>query len=123
MLGSLDQSATHLVVGNDYESALDQAELVVISPGVPSRLEALERVRRRGAKVISELDLASRFLTAPLLAVTGTNGKSTTVTLIGKMLQETGKRIFVGGNLGTATSEAAVHSPASQAQTGSSPPV
>ncbi len=110
VLGSLDQAATRLVLGRDYESALDQAELVVISPGVPYRLEALERVRRRGAKVISELDLASRFLSAPILALTGTNGKSTTVTLIGKMLQENGKRIFVGGNLGTAISEAAVQS-------------
>ncbi len=110
MLGSLDQAATRLVLGNDYESALSQAELVVISPGVPYRLEALERVRRRGVKVISELDLASRFLSAPILALTGTNGKSTTVTLIGKMLQESGKRVFVGGNLGTAISEAAVQS-------------
>lgn len=110
MLGSLDQAATRLVLGRDYESALDQAELVVISPGVPYRLEALERVRRRGTKVISELDLASRFLSVPILALTGTNGKSTTVTLIGKMLQESGKQIFVGGNLGTAISEAAVQS-------------
>ena len=110
ILGSLDQAATRLVLGNDYESALSQAELVVISPGVPYRLEALERVRRRGVKVISELDLASRFLSAPILALTGTNGKSTTVTLIGKMLQESGKRVFVGGNLGTAISEAAVQS-------------
>ncbi|MDF0673789.1 MAG: UDP-N-acetylmuramoyl-L-alanine--D-glutamate ligase [Nitrospira sp.] len=110
MLGSLDQAATRLVLGSDYESALDQAELVIVSPGVPYRLEALERVRRRGTKVISELDLASRFLSAPILALTGTNGKSTTVTLIGRMLQESGKRIFVGGNLGTAISEAAVQS-------------
>ncbi len=110
VLDSLDQAATRLVLGNNYESALDQADLVVISPGVPYRLEALERVRRRGTKVISELDLASRFLSAPILALTGTNGKSTTVTLIGKMLQESGKRIFVGGNLGTAISEAAVQS-------------
>ncbi|HWV47344.1 MAG TPA: UDP-N-acetylmuramoyl-L-alanine--D-glutamate ligase [Nitrospira sp.] len=109
-LGSLDQATTRLVVGSDYESALDQAELVVISPGVPYRSEALERVRRRGAKVIGELDLASRFLSTPILALTGTNGKSTTVTLIGKMLQESGKRVFVGGNLGTAISEAAVQS-------------
>lgn len=108
VLGSLDQVAARLVLGSDYESALDQAELVVISPGVPYRLEALERVRLRGAKVISELELASRFLSAPILALTGTNGKSTTVTLIGKMLQESGRRIFVGGNLGTAISEAAV---------------
>ncbi len=110
VLGSLDQPGTRLVLGRNYESALDQAELVVISPGVPYRSEALERVRRRGVKVISELDLASRFLSAPILAVTGTNGKSTTVTLIGKMLQASGKRTFVGGNLGTAISEAAVQS-------------
>ena len=110
VLGSLDQAATRLVLGSDYESALDTAELVVISPGVPYRLEALEGVRRRGVKVISELDLASRFLSVPMLALTGTNGKSTTVTLIGKMLQEIGKRVFVGGNLGTAISEAAVQS-------------
>lgn len=110
VLDSLDQAATRLVLGNDYESALDQTDLVVISPGVPYRLAALERVRRRGTRVISELDLASRFLSAPILALTGTNGKSTTVTLIGTMLQESGKRIFVGGNLGTAISEAAVQS-------------
>jgi UDP-N-acetylmuramoylalanine--D-glutamate ligase len=110
VLGSLDQAATHFVLGSDYESAFEEVDLVVISPGVPYRLEALERVRRRGVKVISELDLASRFLSAPILAVTGTNGKSTTVTLIGKMLQASGKRIFVGGNLGTAISEAAVQS-------------
>ncbi len=109
-LESLDQAATRLVLGSDYESALDAADLVVISPGVPYRLEALERVRRRGVKVISELDLASRFLSVPILALTGTNGKSTTVTLIGNMLQASGKRVFVGGNLGTAISEAAIHS-------------
>jgi len=110
VLESLDQATPRVVLGKGYESALDTAELVVISPGVPYRLEALERVRRRGVKVISELDLASRVLTVPILALTGTNGKSTTVTLIGKMLQASGKQVFVGGNLGTAISEAAVHS-------------
>jgi UDP-N-acetylmuramoylalanine--D-glutamate ligase len=58
--------------------------------------------------VIGELELASRYLTAPVVAVTGTNGKSTTVTLIGKFLQEAGRRVFVGGNLGVAASEAAL---------------
>ena len=107
VLREIDQSEFRITVGAGYETSLDQADLVVISPGVPYRMEALERVRRRGVKVISELELASRFLSAPILAVTGTNGKSTTVTLIGKMLAEQGKRAFVGGNLGTALSEAA----------------
>jgi UDP-N-acetylmuramoylalanine--D-glutamate ligase len=107
VLEKIDRSRVHVSVGAQYETSLEHADLVVISPGVPYRLEALERVRRRGVKVISELELASRFLSAPILAVTGTNGKSTTVTLIGKMLAEQGKRAFVGGNLGTALSEAA----------------
>lgn len=107
VLEQLNQSAVTLTLGRGYESACDHADLVVISPGVPYRMESLERVRRRGGKVLSELELASRFFTTPILAVTGTNGKSTTVTLIGKMLQKSGKRVFVGGNLGTALSEAA----------------
>ena len=107
-LESLDRSTVQLALGSSYESALDGADLIVISPGVPYRMEALERARQRGVRVISELDLASRFLSAPILALTGTNGKSTTVTLIGKMLEQSGKRAFVGGNLGTALSEAAI---------------
>ena len=107
VLSTVDRAQIQVSVGAAYERSLDHADLVVISPGVPYRMEALERVRRRGVRVISELELASRFLSAPILAVTGTNGKSTTVTLIGKMLAEQGKRTFVGGNLGTALSEAA----------------
>lgn len=107
ILEKIDRTQVEVRVGQDYETSLDEAELVVISPGIPHRMEALERVRRRGVKVVGELELASRFVTAPMLAVTGTNGKSTTVTLIGKMLAEQGKRAFVGGNLGTALSEAA----------------
>jgi len=107
-LGAIDRDHVGVTVGAQYESSLDEADLVVISPGVPYRLAPLESVRRRGVKVISELELASQFFRSPLLAVTGTNGKSTTVTLIGKFLAESGKRAFVGGNLGTALSEAAV---------------
>ncbi len=108
VLAQIDRAHIGVTVGVQYESSLDAAELVVISPGIPYRMEALERVRRRGVKVISELELASKFLRSPILAVTGTNGKSTTVTLIGKFLAESGKRVFVGGNLGTALSEAAL---------------
>ena len=108
VLGGIDRDHVGVTVGARYESSLDEADLVVISPGVPYRLAPLEAVRRRGVKVIGELELASQFFRSPLLAITGTNGKSTTVTLIGKFLAESGKRAFVGGNLGTALSEAAV---------------
>jgi UDP-N-acetylmuramoylalanine--D-glutamate ligase len=107
-LDGIDRDHVGVTLGAQYESSLDEADLVVISPGVPSRLAPLETVRRRGVKVISELELAAQFSRSPLLAVTGTNGKSTTVTLIGKFFAESGKRAFVGGNLGTALSEAAV---------------
>jgi len=108
VLGAIDRDHVGVTVGTQHESSLDEADLVVISPGVPYRLASLEAVRRRGVKVIGELELASQFLRSPLLAITGTNGKSTTVTLIGKFLVESGKRAFVGGNLGTALSKAAV---------------
>jgi len=109
-LSKLDRNAVKVSVGAGYEAALEGAELVVISPGVPFRLPSLETARRRGVLVIGELELASRFLRAPLLAVTGTNGKSTTVTLLGLLLAESGKRAFVGGNLGTPLCEAAMAS-------------
>lgn len=107
ILGTIDADRIGIRVGAGYEASLDSADLVVISPGVPYRMDALERVRRRGVKVISELELASQFLRSPIVAVTGTNGKSTTVTLIGQFLAKSGKSAFVGGNLGTALSEAA----------------
>ncbi len=108
VLSQLNQERIRIALGSGYDSALEGADVIVVSPGVPSGLEALDRARKRGTKVIGELELASRFLNAPILAVTGTNGKSTTVTLIGLFLKEAGKSVFVGGNLGTAISEAAV---------------
>ena len=109
-LSHLDRRTLDVMVGVGYESALQGAELVVISPGVPSGLEALTQARRQGVRVIGELELASWFLKAPILAVTGTNGKSTTVTLTGLLLGQSGKRAFVGGNLGTPLCDEALAS-------------
>lgn len=94
----------------DYESALRDAELVVVSPGVSPTLEALQMARTAGLPIIGELELASRYLTRRMIAVTGTNGKSTTVTWIGELLRSAGYDPFVGGNLGTPLSEAALDS-------------
>ncbi len=107
-LSQIEAARVAIRAGVGYEDALERADLVVISPGVPARLQALADVRRYGVKVIGELELASRFLDAPILAITGTNGKSTTVTMIGLMLQQSGMRAFVGGNLGTPLSDAAL---------------
>lgn len=84
----------------------ESADLVVVSPGVPA-LPELERAEHAGVEVIGELELASRFVTAPIVAVGGTNGKSTTTTLIGVLLRAAGRHVFVGGNLGTPAAEAA----------------
>ena len=77
------------------------AGLIVLSPGVDIRAPFLERARKQGTEIISEIELASRFTRTPIIAVTGTNGKSTVTTLIGKVLKQAGKKVAVGGNLGT----------------------
>jgi len=107
VLARLDRTGLTVRTGADYGSSLQETDLVVISPGVPSQSPLLQAVRGRGVPVIGELELASWFLKAPVIAITGTNGKSTTVTLIGEMLKRSGKHAFVGGNLGTPLSEAA----------------
>jgi UDP-N-acetylmuramoylalanine--D-glutamate ligase len=81
------------------------ADLVVLSPGVPE-IPELAAARAAGVAVTGELELASRFVTSTLVAITGTNGKSTTTTLVGDMLRATGRPTFVGGNLGEPLAEA-----------------
>lgn len=83
------------------EGLLKGVEMVVPSPGVPPHSFLLLSAREKGLPILSELELAFRFLRVPLIAVTGTNGKTTTVTLIGHILSQAGKRVFVGGNIGT----------------------
>lgn len=78
-----------------------QAELIVVSPGVPFALEPIRRAQEKGIPIWSEIEVAFRFLKKPLLAVTGTNGKTTTTTLIGQILKKANKQVFVGGNIGT----------------------
>ena len=109
-LGGLSAGDVEIHGSGDYESALRGAEVVVVSPGVPMALDPLQRARRAGVRIIGELELASRHLTGRILAVTGTNGKSTTVTWIGELLRGAGSDPFVGGNLGTPLAEAALAS-------------
>ena len=94
-----------LVLGGHPQSAFENLDLIVVSPGVPP-LAQLEEAERRGAQVVSEVELASRFLDAPIIAITGTNGKSTVTTLIGEMCNHLGRPTFVGGNLGRPMIEA-----------------
>lgn len=91
-----------LVEGDPPSWLLDQIDLVVISPGVPTKAIPIRYADRRGAEVIGEIELASRFLRGRVVAVTGTNGKTTTTSLIGEMLKDAGFNVQVGGNIGTA---------------------
>src|SRR5438128_8194272 len=91
-----------LVEGDPPSWLLDQIDLIVVSPGVPTRAIPIRYADRRGAEVIGEIELASRFLHGRIVAITGTNGKTTTTTLIGKMLEDAGMNVQVGGNIGKA---------------------
>ena len=87
-------------LGGEEKSWLDGVDCVIPSPGVPMDHGLLKEAAARQIPVLSEIELAFRFFHAPLVAITGTNGKSTTTTLIGAMLKAQGKRVFLGGNLG-----------------------
>ncbi len=80
---------------------LDQIELVVVSPGVPTGSIPIRYAERAGAEVIGEVELASRFLKGRLVAITGSNGKTTTTALVGELLGKAGVVTQVGGNIGT----------------------
>jgi UDP-N-acetylmuramoylalanine--D-glutamate ligase len=97
---SLEQSGVNTVCEGHPISLLEDCDLIVVSPGVPSDLEILDEARKRDISIISELELGFWFCKAPIIAVTGTNGKTTTTTLIGDILKNEGKDIVVAGNIG-----------------------
>ena len=76
------------------------ADLIVLSPGVPPDIGPLQEAKRKGIEIISEIELAYNFIKEPIVAIAGTNGKTTTTTLIGKIFEDAGKAAFVGGNIG-----------------------
>lgn len=80
---------------------LRSVDLVVPSPGVPPYNPLLKEAVEKGISVLSELELACRYLRTPMVAITGTNGKTTTTTLIGEIFRQCGREVFVGGNIGT----------------------
>ena len=84
---------------HDREDFVDH-ELIVISPGIAIDHPLLEEARKGGARVIGEIELASAFIEEPIIAITGTNGKTTTTTLLGRLFQAAYGDVFVGGNIG-----------------------
>lgn len=96
-----------LVLGRHQIQDFTQADLVVVSPGMPLTSKYLQAAIKAGVPVIGELELASRFISAPLAAITGANGKTTVTSLLGHILAAANRKVFVGGNIGHPLSLAA----------------
>jgi len=101
---SLQEQGVLIEAGGHREASFQESDLIVVSPGVRLDLPPLQKARARGTEIIGELELAFRFLKGRVIAVTGTNGKTTTTTLIGEILRKAGYEVQVGGNIGTALS-------------------
>ena len=100
---ALKESGVGLLPGDPPGWLLDQIELVVVSPGVPATIIPIRYAERAGAEVIGEVELAARYLKGRIVAITGSNGKTTTTSLIGELLRDAGlPGVQVGGNIGTA---------------------
>jgi len=80
-------------------------DLIVVSPGVPADVPELKQVRAMGMRIIGELELGASFLEGEIVAITGSNGKTTTTTLVGEILKASGRPTLVGGNIGTPVTE------------------
>ncbi len=103
--GLLEREGVELHLGGFDPAVYDGIEVAVVSPGIPKTAPVLAEARRRGVPLVSELEAASEFARAPMAAVTGTNGKSTVVTVVGALVQSLGRPSAVAGNVGRALSE------------------
>jgi UDP-N-acetylmuramoylalanine--D-glutamate ligase len=90
-----------LALGGHTDELFIHADLIVLSPGVPADLPQLEMARRAGVEIISEPELAGRFLRGRMIGITGSNGKTTTTALTGELMKAAGAQVIVGGNIGT----------------------
>lgn len=96
----LRQMGIRTELGGHCWESFESSDLIVLSPGVPHTHDFLTGARQKGIPVIGEIELAFRFIRDPIIAITGTNGKTTTTSLLGNMLSQCGMRVFVGGNIG-----------------------
>lgn len=108
---ALGAAGVRLFLGGHPPEAFADADLVVVSPGVPTELDILAACRRRGVPVIGELELAFRVTEAEVIAVTGTNGKTTTTALVGALLAGGLRPVMIGGNIGRPLSAEALGFP------------
>lgn len=96
-----EDSSAKIVIGDFPEEVLEKLDMTVLSPGVPTDLPVIEKMREQGITVIGEVELAYQFGKGDVLAITGTNGKTTTTTLLGEIMKNYQEDVFVVGNIGT----------------------
>lgn len=99
-LAKLEGLPVTLELGDEYGSSAAAHDLVILSPGVPLHAPPVRAARAAGAQVMGELELAWHLCPAPIVAITGTKGKTTTTTLTGRLLAAAGQPVLVGGNIG-----------------------
>jgi UDP-N-acetylmuramoylalanine--D-glutamate ligase len=107
----LDRGIT-VETGKHGERTFRDQDLIVVSPGVPSDVAPLQHARKLGIPVIGEIELTARFLQGHIVAITGSNGKTTTTTLTGEIIASGGRKTLVGGNIGTPAITFVEHSSA-----------
>ena len=99
-IAALSDTEVRVQAGDAAYRGIEGADLIVPSPGVPLDIPPLLRARELGIEVVSEIEVAYWIAPCPIIAVTGTKGKSTTTTLIGEILRDEGRKVAVGGNIG-----------------------
>jgi len=102
-LPTLQEELPEVIVntGSLEPKLIQQADLIVLSPGIDPRLAEIVAAKEAGIEIVGDIELFARYCNAPVVAITGSNGKSTVTTLLAEMAKTSGKRIQVGGNLGT----------------------
>lgn len=103
-LGGTD---AEIVIGTLSDSVIDDNELMIISPGIPIDAPFVERVKEKGVPIWGEIELAYQNSYGRLAAITGTNGKTTTTALVGEIMKNTYKDVYVVGNIGTSYADVA----------------
>lgn len=103
-ISGLEAAGVRLALGRQDETLLDGVDILVLSPGVSIYIPLVAAAQNRGIAVMSEIEVAYRLCRAPIIAITGTNGKTTTTTLTGEILKAAGKETKIGGNIGQALS-------------------
>ena len=97
-----------IVIGELSDNVIDSVDIMVISPGIPTDAPFVNRVREKGVKIWSEIELAYQFSKGRVVAITGTNGKTTTTALVGEIMKAHYDSVFVVGNIGDPYTEHAL---------------